>query len=207
MDPSGSVQVRSDRPWGSQFFLSGDMEKKPSLQAMEGRARMTHAPHPVALLLDDALRAFFTKKQERLRPIVPPRPYNTLAFLRHRRPPPATRPDANVYSELPYDVQLLGRSFTLHPVSLLVKQAHALWSDLQEARKMWSGDEESRVKYAQRLRDKRVKSDHHCWLLERRVKDAWERSGTTLDDLMDSDDDDNGMDYSFYDPYRECDEW
>ena len=79
-------------------------------------------------------------------------------------------------------------------------------SDLQEARKMWSGDEEFRVKHAQRLRDKRVKSDHHYWLLERRVKGAWERSGITSDDLMDSDDDDTGVDYS-YDPYREYDEW
>ena len=72
-----------------------------------------------------------------------------------------------------------------------------MWSDLQEARKMWSGNEQPRVKYAQRLRDKRLKSDHHCWLLERRVKGAWERSGITLDDIMDSDDDDDWMDYSF----------
>ena len=43
---------------------------------------------------------------------------------------------------------------------------------------MWHDDEESRVKYAQRLRDKQVKLDHHSWLLERRVKGAWERSGS-----------------------------
>ena len=183
--------------------MASDMEKKPSLQTMEGQTRMTRTPHPVALLLDDALRAFFTKKEERLRPIIPPRPYNTLAHLRRRRPPPATCPDASVYSELPYDAQRLVRSFTPHPVSLLVKKAHALWSHLQEARKMWHDDEESRFKYAQRLRDKQVKLDHHCWLLERRVKDAWERSGITSDDLMDSDDDDDWMDFSFYDPYRE----
>ena len=63
-----------------------------------------------------------------------------------------------IWDRLPYDVQRLVRTFTPHPVSLLVKEAHALWSDLQEARKMWYDDEESRVKFAQRLRDKQVKS-------------------------------------------------
>jgi hypothetical protein len=162
------------------------MEKKPSLQAMEGPKWMT--PHPVALLLDDALHAFFTKKEERRRPIIPPRPYNTLAFFKYRRSSLATHPDASVYSELPYDVQRLVRSFTPHPVSLLVKEAHALWTDLQEVKKMWSADEESRFKFDQRLRDKRVQSYHHDWLLERGVKDAWKRSRTTLDDVTDSDD-------------------
>ena len=88
-----------------------------------------------------------------------------------------------------------------------MKEAHALWSHLQEARKRWSCDEEFRVKQAQRLRDKHVKANRHCWLLERGIKDSWERSGVTWDDIMGSDDDNDGVERSSYDPYRDHDEW
>ena len=155
------------------------------------RVRMSlPSPHPVALLLDDAFRAFFTKREAKKRPIAPPQPFNTLAYLKKSKryaKTPAKHPDASVYLELPYDVQGLVRKFTPHPVSLLVKDAHNLWCALRTSRKHWPSDEQIRFREAHRVRDSNVRVAHFSWLQDRSNYDAWVRTGVTAADMFDDD--------------------
>ena len=76
------------RPRGRE--KSGRGIEKPNLlrsptimERSSKRVRMTLPPqHPVALLLDDAFRAFFHKREQRLRPITPLQPFNALKELK-----------------------------------------------------------------------------------------------------------------------------
>ena len=151
-------------------------------------------PHPVAVLLDDAFRAFFTKREQRVRPIAPPRLFNTLAFLdecnRMAVLPAAKRPDAGVCSEL-------ARKFTPHPVFLLVENAHQLWYELKDARRFWPRDEQPRVERAQRVRNHNVEVALFNCLQDRDNDDAWDRSGVTSGLIM-SDYEDDPWDYEPY---------
>ena len=154
------------------------------------RVRMTLPPqHPVAVLLDDAFRAFFTKMEAKKHPIRP-QPFNAmkeLKLLNQEVDSIATHSDASVYAELPYDLQGLVRQFTPHPVSLLVKDAHFVWHELQYSRKYWPEFEESRLIAAQRGRESNVRVAHFDWLQDRGNHGAWRRSGVTTADMRDGD--------------------
>ena len=165
------------------------MERSPK------RARMSlpDAPHPVAVLLDDALRAFFLKREERLRPIAAPQPFDAQAWIkqygkRHERTP-GKLIDACVYAELPYDLQGLVREFTPHPVSLLLTDAHYLWNGLQCARVNTKMHREHEFQRAHRFRQSRIKAMHFEWLYDRMVfPGALGRSGLTWEDSARNDD-------------------
>ena len=171
------------------------------------RMRMSAAsPHPLAVLLGDAFRAFFTKRETKKRPKIPPQPFNILKELKQLNryvETTAKHPDASVYSELPYDVQGLVRKFTPHPISLLVEDAHDLWRDLKRARSRWPHEEAFRIARAERIFQDHVTSAHFDWLQDRGVLDAWVRSGVTCEDLLDSGDEGDWESYNIYgfDPY------
>ena len=156
------------------------------------RVRMTLPPqHPVALLLDDAFRAFFHKREAKKHPIRP-QPFNALKELKQLNEEVdsiATHPDAGVYLELPYDVQGLVRQFTPHPVSLLVKDAHFVWNELQHIRTRWPLAEEYRLRIAHSVRESDVRVAHFEWLQDRYVRGAWDRSGVTCGDFRGSEED------------------
>ena len=160
------------------------MERSPK------RARMSlpDAPHPVALLLDDALRAFFLKQEERHRPILPLQPFNARRELREINlevSSIATHSDGSVYADLPYDAQSIVRRFTPHPVSLLVKDARYVWRMFQHAKRCWPREEEKRILMCQRYRERKVREQHHDWLYYRmNWKDAMERSRLTMSDIL-----------------------
>ena len=157
--------------------------------------RMTLPPqHPVALLLDDAFRAFFTKREAKKHPILA-QPFNALKELKQLNEEVdsiATHSDASVYVELPYDVQGLVRQFTPHPVSLLVKDAWFVWNELKHIKTHWSFAEESRLIRAHRARELNVRVAHFDWLQDRMVYTAWQRAGVSSADIMTDDP---------YDPY------
>ena len=153
------------------------------------RARMSSTPHPVAALLDDALRAFFLKQEERARPIQPLQPFNKMKELKQLNEEVdsiATQPDGGgVYSDLPYDLQGLVRSFTPHPVSLLVDDARYVWKELQHAKRCWPREEEKRLLLCQRYRERKVREQHYDWLYKRmNFSDAMERSRLTMSDIL-----------------------
>ena len=152
------------------------------------RVRMTLPPqHPVAVLLDDAFRAFFHKREAKKHPISP-QPFNAVEErkgINLEVNSIATHSDASVYAELPYDVQGLVRQFTPHPVSLLVKDAHFVWHELQYLRKYWPDFEESRLIAAQRGRESNVRVAHFEWLQDRGNHGAWRRSDVTTADMRD----------------------
>ena len=160
------------------------MERSPK------RARMSlpDAPHPVALLLDDALRAFFLKHEERRRPILPLQPFNArqeLRLINLEVSPIATHSDGSVYADLPHDVQSIVRRFTPHPVSLLVKDAIHVWKSLQHAKRCWPREEEKRLLMCQRYRERKVREQHHDWLYYRmNWMVAMERSRLAWGDIL-----------------------
>jgi hypothetical protein len=165
------------------------MERSPK------RARMSlpDAPHPVALLLDDALRAFFRKQEERRNPIQARRfnPRQKLREINLDVSSIATHSDGSVYANLPYDVQSIVRRFTAHPVSLLMKDARYVWRMFQHAKKNWPRKEEERLLMCQRFRERRVREQHHDWLYYRmNWKDAMERSRLTMSDILEHEFDD-----------------
>ena len=178
-----SKRVRMSRDAGAYSRLPYDVQ---------GIVRK-FSPHPVALVLDDAFRVFFTKRETKKRPIAPSQPFNTLAFLdeydRLTVLPTAKHPDASVYSELPHDVQGFVRKFTPHPVSLLVEDAHDLWWELKSASIHWHRNEQSRVERTERVRDHNVKVAHFNWLQDRGNYDTWVRSGVTTAVIMSDDND------------------
>ena len=193
------------RPRGGK--KSGRGIEKPNLlrsptimERSSKRVRMTLPPqHPVALLLDDAFRAFLYKRERRMRPIAPPQPFNILKELKDLNryvEITAKHPDASVYLELPYDVQGLVRQFTPHPVSLLVKDAYYVWDELKHLRKHWPRSQEFRFKSAHGARKNNVKVAHFNWLQDRGNLDAWDRSGVTSGPLIHPDEDD--WDYEPY---------
>ena len=147
------------------------MERSPK------RARMSlpSAPHPVATLLDDAFQAFFLKMAAKMRPIPPLQPFNAmkeLMQLNEEVDSIATHSDASVYAELPYDLQGLVRRFTPHPVSLLVKDAHFVWNELQYIRTRWPFAEECRLRTAHQAREINVRVAHFDGLQDRMVYSA-----------------------------------
>ena len=152
---------------------------------------MSSTPHPVAALLDDALRAFFLKQEERTRPILPVQPFNKMKELKQLNEEVdsiATQPDGGgVYAELPYELQGLVRSFTPHPVSLLVDDAHYVWKELQIVRDGWSLAERSRLLRALEQRESNVRVAHFNWLQDRDNHGAWRRSGVTCGDFIGDD--------------------
>ena len=155
------------------------------------RARMSLpvAPHPVAALLDDAFRAFFLKQEAKKRPILPLQPFNKMGELKQLNEEVdsiATHSDASVYTDLPYDLQGLVRSFTPHPVSLLLKDALFVWGELQYIRRRWPDAEEHRLQIAHNVRDGNVRVAHFEWWQDRYVRSAWERSGVTCGDFRGS---------------------
>ena len=151
---------------------------------------MTLPPqHPVALLLDDAFRAFFHKRETKKHPICP-QPFNALKELKQLNEEVdsiATPSDASVYVDLPYDVQGLVRQFTPHPVSLLVKDACFVWNELKHIKTHWSLAEECRLKTAHQVRDSNVRVTHFDWLQDRGNHGAWRRSGVSSADIMGKD--------------------
>ena len=159
------------------------MERSPK------RARMSlpDAPHPVAVLLDDALRAFFLKREERLRPIRS-KHFNArqeLSLINSEVTSIATHSDGSVYADLPCDVQSIVRRFTPHPVSLLVKDAIYVWKEFQHAKRRWPLEEERRLLICQRFRERKVREQHHDWLYYRmNWMVALERSRLTWDDIL-----------------------
>ena len=141
------------------------------------RARMSLpiAPHPVAALLDDALRAFFLKQEERTRPIQPLQPFNKMEELKQLNREVdaiATHSDGSVHADLPYDAQGLVRQFTPHPVSLLVKDVIYVWKELQRVRRCWPLEEERRLLRAQQSRERNVRERHFYWLYDRMIYTA-----------------------------------
>ena len=154
------------------------------------RVRMTLPPqHPVALLLDDAFRAFFHKREAKKHPISP-QPFNAVEELKGINLEVnsiATHSDASVYVDLPYDVQGLVRQFTPHPVSLLVEDAHYVWNELKHIKRHWPHAEECRLKTAHQVRDSNVRVAHFDWLQDRGNHGAWRRSGVSSADIMGND--------------------
>ena len=151
------------------------------------RMTLPSAPHPVALLLDDALRAFFLKQEERIRPIKAMQ-FNArqeLRLINLEVSPIATHSDGSAYVDLPYDVQSIVRRFTPHPVSLLVKDAIHVWKTFQRAKRCWPREEEKRLLMCQRFRERKVREQHHDWLYDRmNWMDAMERSRLTWSDIL-----------------------
>ena len=169
-----------------------------TMERSSKRVRMTLPPqHPVALLLDDAFRAFFHKREAKKHPISP-QPFNAveeLKLLNLEVNSIATHSDASVYVDLPYDVQGLVRQFTPHPVSLLVKDAHYVWKELQFVRRHWPHAEECRLRTAHRARERNVRVAHFDWLQDRMVYTAWQRAGVSSADIM-TDDPHDPRDYA-----------
>ena len=165
------------------------MERSPK------RMRMTlpSAPHPAAALLDDAFRAYFTKQLVKYWPIAPPRPFDAQAWIKQHGKRYARTPgklsDFGVYAELPHDLQGLVRKFTPHPVSLLLSDAHNLWSCLRCARVNTEMYQEYEFRRAHRFRQSRMKQLHYNWLYDHMVyRDLVQRTMITWEDSARNDD-------------------
>ena len=151
-----------------------------------------YTPHPVAVLLDDAFRAFFLKQEAKKRPILPLQPFNKMEELKQLNEEVdsvATHSDGSAYAELPYDLQGLVRQFTPHPVSLLLKDALYVWKELQYTRRHWPEAEELRLRIAHNVRNSRVRVAHFEWLQDRNIHGAWDRSGVVCGDFQGSEED------------------
>ena len=157
------------------------------------RMSLSSTQHPVAVLLDDAFRAYFATREAKKRPIAMPQPFNAQAWIkqhgkRYARAP-AKIPDAGVYAKLPCDLQGLVRKFTPHPVSLLIRDAHNLWNVLSCARVNWISHHKLKFERALRLRESTIKVMHFNWLQDHMVfQGAWDRSGVTWADSARYDD-------------------
>ena len=156
------------------------------------RVQMTLPPqHPVAELLDEAFKAFFLKREQRLRPMPQQEPFNMLAQMRRLNELNdlvATHSDFSVYADLPHNLQGLVRQFTPHPVSLLLEEARFVCCELKHLRSNWPREQACRLAYAEYVRDKHVRVAHFEWLQDRGNYGAWRRSDVTVDDF-DNDDD------------------
>ena len=153
------------------------------------RMRMS-TPHPVAELLDEAFKAFFLKREQRLRPMPQQEPFNMLAEMRRLNELNdlvATHSDFSVYADLPHNLQGLVRQFTPHPVSLLLEEARFVWWELRHMRRNWPHVQKCRLLYAESVRDKNARVAHFEWLQDRDNHGAWRRSGVTTGDFYDDD--------------------
>ena len=161
------------------------------------RARMSLpiAPHPVAALLDDALKAFFLKRAQKRTPLPKREPFNQqkeLKELNAMTEAVATLSDGSLYSELPSDLQGLVRKYTPHPVSLLLKEARFVWYELRHIRNDWPREQDSRIRCAEAQHDKEARVAHFDWLQDRGNRSAWSRAGVTTADILYEDEYDRG---------------
>ena len=138
-------------------------------------------PHPVAVLLDDAFQAFFSKMIAKQHPMPPPHPCNI---------PPGIKEllrsfDASIYIKLPYDLQLEVQECTPHPLATFARRAKELFEWNQMLKKNWCDDMARRIRKRQYDNGRRTRMAHFNWLYENDVDDAIELSGVLTSDFDD----------------------